>query len=317
MKLSMLLKIVKFYGRFAPSFSAIGYFARRPFWGRLQADFSGQTWLVTGASGGIGRAIVLEAERRGARVIAVARSAEKLERLAGEATGAGEILPMAVDLSLMAETAAMVERLQSEGRAVNVLVNNVGALLHNHRLTAEGKENAFALNILNHYLLTERLIQASLLAAGGTVINMSSGGMYNAPLMVDRMNVTDPDTYAGVFAYAVHKRGQAELTRYWQERYGAANDLRFYVMHPGWTDTEGVQTAMPRFRRILRLILRNSRQGGDTAIWLAAARPQADPGGFWFDRKPRSAHAYPVTRKTSDTSEGLAAYLDREISGTA
>jgi len=317
MNLSMLLKIVKFYGRFAPSFSAIGYVARRPFWGRLRADFSGQTWLVTGASGGIGRAIVLEAERRGARVIAVARSAEKLERLAGEATGRGEILPMAVDLSLMAETAALVERLQSEGRTVDVLVNNVGALIHTHRLTAEGKESAFALNILNHYLLTEGLIEASLLAAGGSVINMSSGGMYNAPLMVDRMNVTDPDTYAGVFAYAVHKRGQAELTRYWQARYGAANDLRFYVMHPGWTDTEGVQTAMPRFRKILRLILRNGHQGGDTAIWLAAARPQADPAAFWFDRKPRSAHAYPATRHSRDTAEDLAAYLDREIGGGA
>jgi dehydrogenase/reductase SDR family protein 12 len=313
MKLSMLVKIVKFYGRFAPSFSAIGYWARRPFWGRLTADFHGQTWLVTGASGGIGRAIVLEAERRGARVIAVARSAEKLERLAAEASGNGEILPMAVDLSLMAETVALVERLRAEERPVNVLINNVGALIHTHRLTAEGKESAFALNILNHYLLTERLLQASLLAAGGTVVNMSSGGMYNAPLMVDRMNVTDPAKYAGVFAYAVHKRGQAELTRYWQERYGDERDLRFYVMHPGWTDTEGVQTAMPRFRRILRLILRNGQQGGDTAIWLAATRPVADPAGFWFDRKPRSAHAYPATRQTRDTPEYLARYLDREI----
>lgn len=313
MQLSMLVKIVKFYGRFAPTFSAVGYYARRPFWGSLDADFTGQTWLVTGASGGIGRAIVLEASRRGARVLAVARNPGKLDQLVSEAMGGGEVVPMAADLSLMSETSALVERLQRENLRVDVLVNNVGALVHQHQLTAEGKESSYALNILNHYLLTEGLVAGGLINAGGTVINMSSGGMYNAPLMVDRMNVTDPAQYSGVFAYAVHKRGQAELTRYWQDKYGEERDLRFYVMHPGWTDTEGVQTAMPRFRRILKLILRDGYQGGDTAIWLAAKRPEADPAGFWFDRKPRSAHAYPATRRTRHTPEDLAAFLEHEI----
>lgn len=317
MNLSMLVKIVKFYGRFAPNFSAIGYYVRRPFWGSLDADFTGQTWLVSGASGGIGRAIVLEASRRGARVLAVARNPRKLDQLVAEATGKGEVVPMAADLSLMENTAALVRRLQDEGIRVDVLVNNVGALVHQHQLTAEGKESSFALNILNHYLLTERMIGSGLINEGGTVINMSSGGMYNAPLMVDRMNVTDPDQYAGVFAYAVHKRGQAELTQYWQDTYGATHGLRFYVMHPGWTDTEGVQTAMPRFRKILRLILRDGYQGGDTAIWLAAKRPQADPSGFWFDRKARSAHAYPGTRKTRYSPADLAAFLDNEIASVS
>lgn len=317
MKLSMLVKIVKFYGRFAPNFSAIGYYARRPFWGSLDADFTGQTWLVTGASGGIGRAIVLEASRRGARVIAVARSPQKLAQLVADAAGGGVVVSMAADLSLMAETAALAERLRVENQKIDVLVNNVGALIHQHELTAEGKESSYALNILNHYLLTERMIAGELLNPGGTVINMSSGGMYNAPLMVDRMNVIEPAKYAGVFAYAVHKRGQAALTCHWQEKYGEPHQLRFYVMHPGWTDTEGVQTAMPRFRKILRLILRNGPQGGDTAIWLAAKRPQADPAGFWFDRKPRSAHAYPATRKTRYTPDDLAAFLNSDIASVS
>lgn len=317
MKLSMLAKIVKFYGRFAPNFSAIGYYARRPFWGSLDVDFSGQTWLVTGASGGIGRAIVLEAARRGARVIAVARNPQKLDQLVADAAGGGVVVPMAADLSLMDQTAALAERLRAKNDKVDVLINNVGALIHRHQLTAEGKESSYALNILNHYLLTERLLAGGLLNPGGTVINMSSGGMYNAPLMVDRMNVTDPAQYSGVFAYAVHKRGQAELTCHWQKKYGEQHNLRFYVMHPGWTDTEGVQTAMPRFRKILRLILRDGYQGGDTAIWLAAKRPQADPAGFWFDRKPRSAHAYPATRKTRYTPEDLAAFLDDEIASVS
>jgi dehydrogenase/reductase SDR family member 12 len=220
---------------------------------------------------------------------------------------------MTSDLGLMSDTAALVKRLEREGLAVDVLVNNVGALIHAHALTAEGKESSYALNILNHFLLTEGLIEKGLLKRGGTVINMSSGGMYNAPLLVEKMNVTDATRYNGVFAYAVHKRGQAELTKYWQAAYGTSHDLRFYVMHPGWTDTEGVQTAMPRFRRILRLVLRDGLQGGDTAIWLAAQRPDADPAGFWFDRKPRDAHAYDATRVSKHTPADLAAFLRQEI----
>ena len=45
------------------------------------ADFNGQTWVVTGATGGIGRAVVEGATSRGATVLALARSHEKLDAL--------------------------------------------------------------------------------------------------------------------------------------------------------------------------------------------------------------------------------------------
>jgi dehydrogenase/reductase SDR family member 12 len=88
------------------------------------------------------------------------------------------------------------------------------------------------------------------------------------------------------------------------------------VMHPGWADTEGVRTAMPRFRRMLRLVLRNNAQGADTAIWLAATRPSKQGAeSFWFDRAPRAAHAYPATSVTKYTSADLADFLRREAVG--
>jgi len=167
-------------------------------------------------------------------------------------------------------------------------------------------------HILNHYLLTEKLIEKSVLKSDAVVINMSSGGMYNAPLMVDRMNVTKPERYSGVFAYAVHKRGQAELTKHWTAKYGARG-MKFYVMHPGWADTAGVERSLPRFHRILNAVLRDGRQGTETAIWLAAARPDGEPGGFWFDRKIRTSHVFPATRNSKNTPADLADYLAKEL----
>ncbi len=309
--MGMLIKVIKFYARFTLSFTAIGYWWRSLFWDRTPPDFNGQVWLVTGASGGLGRAIVLKAARHGAVVLAAARSAAKLEALVKEAP-AGKVIPFPTDLALQRDTEALAAKLILDGRKIDVLINNVGILNNNFALTAEGREESFATNILNHFLLTERLIDKGAFRPDSVVVNMSSGGMYNAPLMVKLMNVTDEAKYRGVFAYAVHKRGQVELTKYWQEKYGPRG-MHFYVMHPGWAETAGVQRSLPNFYKVLNLILRNGEQGTDTALWLADTKPNCAPGTFWFDRAPRDEHAYEATKVTKDTPESLAEYLRGEL----
>ncbi|NBY26220.1 MAG: SDR family NAD(P)-dependent oxidoreductase, partial [Betaproteobacteria bacterium] len=85
MNLQQLRKIMVFYGRFTPSYTQIGYWTRALLWRDPKPDFAGQTWLVTGASGGLGRFMALEAARLGATVIAVARNQSKLDQVVSEA----------------------------------------------------------------------------------------------------------------------------------------------------------------------------------------------------------------------------------------
>jgi dehydrogenase/reductase SDR family protein 12 len=60
--------------------------------------------------------------------------------------------------------------------------------------------------------------------------------------------------------------------------------------------------------------LRDERSGADTAIWLAATRPdQPEQELVWFDRKVRTAHAYERTRVTKDTPASLVAALQAEL----
>jgi dehydrogenase/reductase SDR family protein 12 len=312
MDFARLKKVVAFYGRFLVSFSAIGYRARALTWQALPASFGGQTWIVTGATAGIGRATVEGATRRGATVLALARSREKLDALVRGAPGPGKVIPIVVDLSLVADTQRAAAAIVAQGTRIDVLVNNVGLLLDDLSTTSEGFETSYATNLLTHWVLTEALLQGKVLAPQATIIEMSSGGMYNAGLTLDYMNMRDPRKYNGVYAYAVHKRGQAALVEYWQKRHGATG-LRCYVMHPGWADTDGVKTAMPNFRRRLRTVLRDSAQGADTALWLAATRPSDQgPEAFWFDRAPRAAHAYPHTIKSKYTPDDLATFLAKE-----
>jgi short-subunit dehydrogenase len=84
-------------------------------------DLSGRSALLTGATGGLGRAIATALAGRGARLILSGRKAEALEALAAELPGEGHrVLP--ADL---AEVGA-AEKLAAEAGGIDVLVANAG-----------------------------------------------------------------------------------------------------------------------------------------------------------------------------------------------
>lgn len=316
MKSRDLAKIINFYARFTPTYTKTGYYARRLTWGSgPKLDFSGQTWLVTGASAGIGQGLVKAAAEAGAEVIAAARSMQRLE--ASVASLKPEVRQrirlVAHDLSLKSGNQALVDQLSQEGVKIDVLQNNVGLLLNELQLTSEGKEASFATNVLMHYLLTKGLISTGVLKDTATIVNMTSGGMYNAPLGYKKLNVTDPEKYSGKIAYAYAKRAQVALTGYWNQKYGDRG-IRCYVTHPGWTKTPGVKTALPVFWKIQNVLLRTPRQGGDTALWLCQTKPEiTGEEVIWFDRAARDTHMYDFTRKPQCTVEELVAYLEQEL----
>ena len=84
-------------------------------------SLAGKTVLVTGASSGMGEAIALAAAAAGAKVIGVARRAERLEALAASHPS---IVPMACDLS----TANARIELAAKAGHVDVLVNVAGTV---------------------------------------------------------------------------------------------------------------------------------------------------------------------------------------------
>ena len=123
-----LSKTLNFYGRFAPSFTRIGYVIRLLPFRPVSADFSGQSWLVTGATGGIGKAVALLAAAKGAQVFAVGRNSDALTSLVAESSDLqGSIVPIVCDLSSIAAIDGLA-RGEQVSAPINVLVNNVGIL---------------------------------------------------------------------------------------------------------------------------------------------------------------------------------------------
>ena len=121
--------------------------------------------------------------------------------------------------------------------------------------------------------------------------------MYTQKLRVDDLQ-SERGEFDGPKVYARTKRAEVILTELWAEQL-AGTGVVVHAMHPGWADTPGVRSSLPRFYTVTRPLLRTPAQGADTIVWLgAAAEPGRSSGRFWHDRRPRPTHLLPRTRET-------------------
>jgi len=165
----------------APGFSAIGSGVRRRLadWGPpIERDLSGETYVVTGTTSGIGAEVTRALARAGARVLAVGRDRERTVTSAA-ALGAE---PVVADMSDLEAVREACERIASDTDHLNGLVHNAGALVAERIDNALGVESTVAAQVLGPFLMTSLLLDrlSSEAARPGRVVTVASGGMYAA-----------------------------------------------------------------------------------------------------------------------------------------
>ncbi len=258
----------------------------------------GRTVIVTGATSGIGHATAVALARLGATVHFLARDpgrAETARRSIRAASGSDAVTYDIADLGDQASLRRFVDRFATRHHRLDVLIHNGGALTRAFRTSADGVELTFATHVLGPFLLTTLLLPMLRQAAPGRVVTVASGGMYSERLDLAGLEMTAGD-YDGVTAYARAKRAQVALNREWAQLV-PSSQVVFHAMHPGWADTPGVRTSLPRFHRVMGPLLRSPEQAADTVVWLAASAEAArSTGRFWHDRRPRGEHRLPWTR---------------------
>ena len=137
--------------------------------------------VVTGASSGMGRAIVEKFVREGADVVAVARRKERLEALAEELKDApGKVVIYAGDVSKKEVNEGMIDECIRQFGKLDILVNNAGVM--DNMATAgtfldEKYESVMAINVYGPLAAMRKAVNVFLSQGnGGNIITVSSLG---------------------------------------------------------------------------------------------------------------------------------------------
>jgi len=136
--------------------------------------------LVTGASAGIGKAVVKQLLQDGYTVYGVARRLEKMADL--EQAGARVL---AMDITREEDISRVVEAIHAESGRVDVLVNNAGFGSYGsvEDTTIDDARYQFEVNLFGLARLTQLLLPQMRERGSGTIINVSSmGGKIYTPL---------------------------------------------------------------------------------------------------------------------------------------
>jgi len=256
---------------------------------------AGRTVLVTGGTGGIGRATALGLAGMGAHLAIAGRDRGRAEAAAREirAVTGGQVEVFVADLSAQAEVRRLAgEVLQCLSR-IDVLVNNAGGYWNTRHLTADGLERTFAVNHLAPFLLTGLLLDRLKHSAPARVVTVSSNA--HATGLIDFSDLQGERSYSGARAYSQSKLANVLFT-YELARRQPATCVTVNALHPGVVrtafgaeDPSGIQRL---FIPVMRPFMKSPARGAATSVHVASA-PDLEQvtGGYFAAGRPRSSAA--------------------------
>jgi retinol dehydrogenase-14 len=257
------------------------------------ADMTGRNVLVTGGTGGIGKATAVGLAVLGARVGITGRDRVRAEAAAADIRAASGNLAVDVftaDMSSQAQVRRLAGEVLDAYPRLDVLINNVGGFWAHRHVTADGLEHTFALNHLAPFLLTHLLLHRLTASAPARVVTVSSGA--HATGRIDFDDLQGSARYSGQRAYNASKLANVMFT-YELARRVNGTGVTATVLHPGVVRTDfgaedqaGIKVILP----LLRPFLKTPAAGAATTVYLASsAQVDGVTGRYFANRKPKTS----------------------------
>jgi retinol dehydrogenase 12 len=274
----------------------------------MDTSIARKTFVVTGATSGIGLAAVNLLLLNGACVIGVGRNAERCQQLEEKLTAAsGTVRFLVADLSLQAEILRLADEIQRVlngwgSPQLDALINNAATVPFWQTFTPEGFDLQWAVNHMAPFLLTHQLLP--LLKAGpqGRIVTVSSASHYNTKLNWDDIQLRRH--YNPLRAYNQTKLANVLFTVELDRRLRGDSNVRAFAADPGLVNTEiGLKSNSFIARRIWDL----RRRGGITpdesakGIVYLATEPslQCADALYWKHARPKSPSSYALNREAA------------------
>jgi NAD(P)-dependent dehydrogenase (short-subunit alcohol dehydrogenase family) len=248
--------------------------------------------VLTGATGAIGSATAAVLARRGARVLLLARSSDRLaaavKRLGGEEN---RISSIPVDLSTLSSVRSAAREIGRTVGHVDALVNVAATFSREYRKTKEGFEVMLATNHLAPFLLTN-LLRDQLVGKGRVIIVTAPSStridldrlMVKASIESRRARDRMPN-FRALETFGATKAANLLFT-FELARRAKRWDVRANACHPGLVRSELMREAGAPVRIVTRMLSRSPARAAEDLADLAIS-PAHDGTTGWFFRGTR------------------------------
>jgi NAD(P)-dependent dehydrogenase (short-subunit alcohol dehydrogenase family) len=271
----------------------------------MSNEMNNKTVLITGGTGGIGKHTAIGLAKLGARVVVTGRDKQRGESAVKEiqkASGNKDIDLLLGDLSLQAEVRKLAGEVKARYSKLGVFINNAGLLEPKHRLTKDGIEADFAVNVVTPYLLTLELLPLLKASAPSRVINLT-GGIPTGK--IDLQNLQAEKSFLGLVTYSHAKQIMEAMSLEMSKRLEGSG-ISVIVAYPGSAGTAmtGAMTpdmlpfAMRLIWPIFKIIMRDD--GGKSAakasrssVFAASSPELAGETGIYLNTNSKRARWSP------------------------
>ncbi|WP_282793804.1 SDR family oxidoreductase [Streptomyces sp. CC224B] len=288
-------------------------------------DQHGKLAVVTGANSGTGKEAAKRLAGAGAHVVLAVRTPAKGEQARDEILAAlpgARVEVRRLDMADLSSVRAFAAGLVSDGRPLDLLLNNAGVMNVPRRTeTADGFELQMGSNFLGPFALTVRLLPLLLAAPAPRVATMSSGTANRARIDFD--DLQSARRYSPTRAYAQSKLADLLMTVHLAELAARhAWPLLSAGAHPGYTRTN-LMTSGPTLdggrpglleSLLYRIVPSQAPEQGAEPLLYAATSPDATAGGYYGPRWSMvgPTKAVPLPRSARDKSVAARLWTEAE-----
>jgi NAD(P)-dependent dehydrogenase (short-subunit alcohol dehydrogenase family) len=240
-----------------------------------------RTVVITGATNGMGRVAARVLSRRGARLLLVGRSRDRLEAVKSECLAEGghpEVDYVVADLSTIHEVRRAAAEIRRRLDRIDTLMNNAGGTFPTRRIeTEEGFELSFVLQYLSRHVLTEELLDLLRASDDPIVMTTSAGGTY----LHNDLDLDDLQSKRDYGRFRLMSKAGTLNDLHTREQAKRHEGIAFINFAPGLVRTNTtMRTSMSRvfFQTIGRLFSRSPEDAGAEMAELAAGGYE---GGYY------------------------------------
>jgi NAD(P)-dependent dehydrogenase (short-subunit alcohol dehydrogenase family) len=248
-----------------------------------------KTYLITGGTSGVGKAIATGIAKKGAKVVIVGRNESNADIALKEIfdkTGNKDISFLRADLSLIKSVSQLCEKVKLQHAQLNGLVNAAGGLFFDKEVTSEGIDQSFAVNYLSHFALSTGLLELLKKTEDSRIVTVGGNPLF---MKNPKLNLNDlqlSKSYGGLKAAGYGMFARIFFGFEMADRLKDTS-VSSMIFHPGFVRSNLTNNAPLWLKMVLNLSpsVRNAPDTCESGVYVALKQDAKSTNGRFFNNK--------------------------------